>query len=269
MSYWRWPLGVVFVALGSSCSSVDSGSDGAAASSYGASSSAGGSGSGYMPPTCDQGCQDYLVSYGLDDTIWFIWNQRLAGHPSGAQDVMGACPLGGTVHITGSDTVAADGTTSTEMQFELTACENSDTQYDLTFTGSVSMEGSFNAATDFAAEVFSAPGLQVTGGLNWYDDPAIDQSCDVTVSQQGGGDAFTIGGRVCGRDFNEDSLKHTTGSNTGQGGGSGNGSAGTSSNNCACFCPNGSSCTAAKTPNPCGVDADGIPEPCGCPVDCK
>src|ERR1041384_5510059 len=113
MSSWRWSLGFVMVALGISCSSVDSGSDGAGAhGSYGASSGAGGPGSSYVPPTCDQGCPDYLVSYALDDTIWFIWNQRIAGPPAGALGIMGACPLRATVHITGTDTVAADGTTS-------------------------------------------------------------------------------------------------------------------------------------------------------------
>src|SRR5260221_6584748 len=146
MSYWlargfaQVPLFVSLVALAASCSSSTSTRDavgagasssagaksgaGASSSSGGATSSSGGAGQTYVPPTCDQGCQDYLVSWALNDTIWFLWNQKLAGRPVGAQDIMGACPLGGTVHITGMDSVA-NGTTTSDIQFELTGCENS------------------------------------------------------------------------------------------------------------------------------------------------
>jgi hypothetical protein len=280
MSYWlgrgllQVSLFVSLAALTGSCSSKDSGSTAAgASSSYGASSSSGGTGHAYVPPTCDQGCQDYLVGWALDDTIWFLWNQKLAGHPVGVQDITGACPLGGSVHVTGMDSVA-DGTTTTDVQFQLTACENSNRQYDLTFSGNVSMQGSFNGATNFTAEVFSAPGLDVSGALHWLDDPAIKQACDVTVSQKGGGMSSALNGRVCGRNFDEGSLAiGGSGGSSGQGGsgqgGSSSSSAGTASNNCACFCPDGSDCTGAKTPNPCGVDANGIPNACGCPVGCK
>jgi hypothetical protein len=260
------------VALASACSSNEGSGDGAgASSSFGASSSTGGSGQTYMPPTCDQGCRDYLVAWGLNDTIWFLWNQKLAGHPVGTQDIMGACPLGGSVHITGTDS-AANGTTTTDLRFELDGCENSTTLYDLTFTGSVSMEGSFDGDTDFAAEVFSAPGLDVSGTLHWTDDPTIDQACDVTFKQQGAGDSFALSGRVCGRSFDEGSIDSAGSDNSGQGGtaqGGSSSSSGGSGNNCACFCPDGSDCTGAQTPNPCGVDADGIPNACGCPVGCK
>jgi hypothetical protein len=211
------------------------------------------------------------VAWALDDTIWFLWNQKLAGRPVGVQDISGACPLGGSVHITGMDGVA-DGTTNTDIQFQLDGCENSNRQYDFTFTGSVSMVGTFNGATNTTAELFSAPGLMVAGPLHWLDDPAIDQSCDVSFTQRGGGDTFALSGRVCGRDFDESSLEQAGGSHSGQGGASQGGSSSSSAgsaNDCTCFCPDGSNCTGVKTPNPCGVDADGIPNACGCPVGCK
>jgi hypothetical protein len=176
--------------------------------------------------------------------------------------------LGGSVHIGGMDGVAG-GTTTTAIQFDFDACENSTALYDLTFTGTVSMDGSFDGDTNSAAEVFSAPGLGVSGALDWLDDPAIDQGCDVTFTQRGLGDDSSLSGRVCGRNFDEGSLDQgsSAGGSTGQGGSSS--SAGTSGSNCACFCDDGTDCTAAKTSNPCGVDADGIPNACACPVDCK
>ena len=271
------PLLALLTALGASCSSKAGGTDGSgASSSYGASSSSGGS-STYSPPKCDQGCQDFLVGFALDDTLWFLWNQKLAGHPVGVQNISGACPLGGTVHITGMDGVSS-GITTTAIQFALDGCENSNKQYHLTFTGTVTMDGSFDASTNFAAETFSAPGLAVSGGLKWRDQPTIDQACDVSVTQRGTGDSSKLGGSVCGRDFDENSLL-AGGTSTGNGGSGQGGSnattgtastAGTAGTDCSCFCPDGRDCTSrGNTSNPCGVDADGIPNACACPVGCK
>lgn len=271
MRHWQLSLLVPLLACGASCFSLTPNTDGAgASSSTGARSSSGGSGSTYVPPKCEQGCQDYLVAWSLDATLWFIWNQKVAGHPSGPQDITGACPLGGTVHITGSDSATADGTTTTDIQFVLDGCEYSQKVFDLTFTGTVSMEGSFNGNTGFGAEVFTASGLQAKGVIHYIDDPAIDDSCDLTMAQDGSGDGSSLVGKICGRAFDESAL----GANN-QGGGAGSGSGGSTSssagsgNNCACFCPDGRDCTGAKMPNPCGLDADGIPEACGCPVGCK
>jgi hypothetical protein len=254
----------VLAGLSGSCfSSSDDDALGPGAST-GASNGAGGSGTTYEPPTCDQGCQDYLVGWALDDTLWFLWNQHIAGKPAGVQDIMGDCALGGTVHITGMNGVAG-GTNTTDIEFTLADCENSDVRYDLTFTGTVSMVGTFNVDVDSTAEVFSAPGLAVSGSLDYLDDPTIDQACDVTVKQ----DDSAISGRMCGRDFDQEALNLGSGGSSSTQGGSGNARAGTSSGNCACFCPDNTECTGAQTPNPCGLDADGIPEPCACPVGCR
>lgn len=270
MRHWQLSLLVPLLACGASCFSLTPSTDGSgASSSTGASSSSGGSGSTYVPPKCEQGCQDYLVAWSLDATLWFIWNQKVAGHPSGPQDISSPCPLGGTVHITGSDSATADGTTTTDIQFELDACEYSQKLFDLTFTGTVSMEGSFNGNTGFGAEVFTAPGLMAQGTLHYIDDPVIDQSCDAVMSQDGSGSDSQLSGKMCGRPFDESALGSQNQSGSGGSSSGGTGNAAGSGNNCACVCPNGSDCTNAKMPNPCGVDADGIPEACACPVGCK
>jgi hypothetical protein len=263
---------ILSTSLAAGCSIFDSPTTEGAGATNGTGASNGYAGSSmYQPPTCDQGCQDYLVAYALNDTLWFAWNQKLAGKPVGMQDTTASCALGGSVHITGFDEVLASGATSTDMLFSFADCANANQTYDLTFSGEVSMEGSLDPNVDFAALTFSVPQLEVRGALDWLDDPEIDQSCPVNFSQQGTGDSFALAGRVCGRTFDEDSLARA-GSSNGNGGSS-NASGGSSStsgsgNACTCFCPDGSDCTGAPGPNPCGVDADGIPEACGCPVGC-
>ena len=269
---------VAALGLGGCSSTTDSSSyDSGAANGTGATGSgaisAGGSGSTYVPPSCGQECQDYLVSWALNDTIWFLWNQKLAGRPVGPQDTSGACPLGGNVHITGFDAVADNGITTADVVFDLDACENSNEVYSLTFTGAVRLEGSFDTATEFAAVTFSSTDLEISGGLEYLDDPAIDESCAANITQEGMNDGFELTGRLCGRDFDESSLDPSGGGSSGAGGpsasgGSSSSSGGSSGNACMCLCPDGSDCTNSTEPNPCGVDADGIPNVCGCPVDC-
>lgn len=259
---------IILLTLGPSAAcTTTAASDPSGSGAYGS----GGSGSTYEPPVCDQGCQDYLVSWALTDTLWFAWNQKLAGHPVGAQDVVATCPLGGSVHITGQDGVIDNGPTTVDLLFSFASCESSDTVYDLTFSGEVSMDGSFDSDVDFAALTFSAPALAAKGALRVLDDPEIDQSCAFNASQQGAGDSFELAGRICGRSFDEASLSGSNGGGGGSGSGGSSSSAGSTGagNDCTCYCPNGMDCTDKPGPNPCGVDADGIPEPCGCPVDCR
>jgi len=281
-------IGAVLVMVG--CSSTDHTGVGAGGSGTSAGSGASGASSGsggrpaYVPPTCDQGCQDYFVAYGLENTIWFLWNSTIVGHPSGAQDLMATCPLGGSAHITGTTGVSGN-TNTADVVFDLQSCAASENVYELTFTGSVSMQGSFDSVTsgsDFTAITFDSAMLDTSGAIHYYpdDDPAIDDACPVRVAQDGSGDAFRISGKRCGRTFNESSRKSTgmSSGGAGQAGADASGSGGTGvagdasgaggAGSCACFCPDDRDCTDKSVPNPCGVDADGIPNPCGCPVGC-
>jgi len=247
----------------SGCSNYDTGENGYGGSSGGAT---------HTPATCGQKCQDYLVAHGLNDTIWFLWNQLIAGRKSGMQDTSGMCPLGGSAHITGT-TGVSNGLDTADVVFELAACGKSNSMYSLTFTGEVSMVGSFMSSSDFTAMTFSSPSLDVSGGLDYLNDPAIDEACPVSFAQDGSGKSGTLSGRVCGREFNsETALDLGSGGSSAGGSGGGSGASGSgaggSGNACRCYCPNGNDCTGATQSNPCGVDVNGIPEACGCPVNC-
>jgi hypothetical protein len=260
------------------CSSSADGSGYGAASGEGGrtgSGGSGGSGGTYTPPTCGQTCQDYLVAHGVNNTVWFLWNQLVAGRPSGSKDTTGTCPLGGSVHLTGTTGVSDNGINTADVTFAFQGCSNSDEVYSLTFTGEVAMEGSFRSGSDFMAMTFISPSLDASGTLDFYDDPEISETCEVTFAQSGTGETGTLVGRVCGRQFNsETALNPASGGGgsgagtAGSGGTSGAGASGTGGTNCRCYCPDDTECTNATEPNPCGIDADGIPEVCGCPVGC-
>lgn len=268
-------LGVAaVVALTTGCLTSTDGhpyGNGGGSGGYGASSSGTG-GSTYTPPSCDQTCQDFLVAYGLNDTIWFAWGQNLTGRPTGNQNAVGNCPLGGTVHIVGTNTVS-NGVDAPDLTFDFSNCGKSDAVYDLTFTGSVTMQGSFDSDTQFAALTFASSSLAVSGALDYYTKPQISEGCDMNSAQEGTGNAWKLTGTLCGRSFDSETALGPAsggGSNTGSGGSSSGGgsSTGGGTNNCSCFCPDGSDCTGATQPNPCGVDSNGIPNVCGCPVGC-
>jgi hypothetical protein len=265
--------GSLLVALGAVLSSTS----GCVNTDYSGSGGASGSSGEYTPPTCGQACQDFAVAYGLNDTLWFLWNQLVAGRPSGVEDTTGVCPLGGTVHITGTTGVSDTGISTANLVFDLADCANSDTLYDFSYTGEVTMVGSFQTATDFAAMTYGSVSLEAAGTVSYLDEPAVSESCGTNFAQEGSGDAWRLAGRMCGRPFDSDTALDPYAQGSGGSGGSGGSSAGTSGrsgaggtgNDCRCFCPDNSDCTNATEPNPCGLDADGIPEACGCPVGCR
>lgn len=244
-------------------------------------SGSGGSAATYEPPTCDQSCQDYLSGLGLDATIWLTYNENVAGKPSGTIDQTGTCPLGGTVHITGTTSVASDGTNTVHLVFALTGCVNSGAKYSLTFSGSVSMDGTFNStgASKFTSVTLTGRSTQVSGSIKFRDDPPITETCDVAVTQQdSGASSSSLDGQVCGREFS--SATALGGSGSGSGGASGTGATGgggtgaggaTSSGACDCYCgwPANTRCASnANCPADTSVPGTSVPGACGKPVDC-
>jgi hypothetical protein len=160
-----------------------------------------------VPPTCAQRCQDYLVGQGLDSTIWLLYNENVAGTPSGNTDRTGRGPLGGSVHITGTTSVATDKTTTLHLVFTMTSVANSSSDYSLTFSGTVAMDGTFQTgANKFTAITWSTSSIAITGSLQFLDNPAIDETCDLSETQQDSSNTSTLNGRMCGRDFSSDTA---------------------------------------------------------------
>ena len=188
-------------------------------------------GPSYTPPKCGKQCQDYLTGLALTDTVWLVYNENIAGHPAGNSDVVARCPLGGSVHITGTTSVASDKTTTAHLKFDMTNCSNSSSLYSLTFTGAVSMDGTFRSGADkFTAVTWSTDSIVVKGALKFYDNPDIAETCELSETQQDSSSTQALNGRVCGREFSSSTaLKNPDdGSNgsAGSGGAGGGGSAG-------------------------------------------
>jgi hypothetical protein len=180
----------------------------------------------YEPPVCTQECQDYLVGLGMADTIWLLYNQNVAGKAA-MVDTTARCPLGGSAHIRGTAT-GNQGITSVQLTYELSGCVNSDSTYELTFDGTVEQNGTFDGE-DFSSVTFTSSALACSGALMLLDDPAIDESCALSVTQEQSTTADTLDGRVCGRSFSsETAFDDVAGGSSSGGGGADGGAAGES-----------------------------------------
>jgi len=152
--------------------------------------------------TCGQTCQDAEVGYALDDTIWLLWNENLAGQPSGAQSKTVSCPLGGTAQITGTTGVASNGIDTAQLTLSMQNCGNLNTGYSLAFTGTVTWGGSFNSSAGNAI-TFKSASLIIGGAITLYDNPTIDETCAVsltdTYDKTAAAQSTWLTGLVCGR----------------------------------------------------------------------
>ncbi len=174
---------------------------GAPSLSNGGSTGSGGTGASEAPSRCDQACEDDEVGYAVDNAGWLLYDQDVAGQPSGNITRSAACPLSGTVNITGTVSVADNGVTSVDLTLNLMGCGVSAANYVLTFTGSLGMSGTFTSMTQNDV-TFRASGLTLSGELEVLDDPSVNETCDVSVTDTWNhdpNDTAWLNGRVCGR----------------------------------------------------------------------
>lgn len=155
-----------------------------------------------VTPTCDQACQDDLVGYAIDNTLWLLWNESLAGHPSGPQDLTAPCPLGGSAHVAGTTGVSTQGINTANLTLTLAGCRSSGSSFSLAFTGTVSWVGSFSR--DHAnAITFASRSLAIDGDLIRYQDLHISESCAVSLTDTYDKNSSTksvwLTGEICGR----------------------------------------------------------------------
>jgi hypothetical protein len=155
--------------------------------------------------TCGQTCQDNEVGYGLDKTIWVLWNEYFAGQPSGAQNKTVNCPLGGTAQITGTTGVASNGIDTVHLTLVLQNCANSNTGFSLAFTGTLTWDGSFNGSVGNTL-TFKSASLVISGDIALYNNPTVDETCAVSLTDSYDKNSSTqpswLNGVICGRTVN-------------------------------------------------------------------
>ncbi len=89
------------------------------------------------------------IGYSLVKCYTDIYNQNLAGHPVGNQNITANGPMGGTVIITGSVGYSSNnGITTTDLIFSMTSIKYvtnvSDFKTEITLTGATTFTGSFS-----------------------------------------------------------------------------------------------------------------------------
>jgi hypothetical protein len=154
------------------------------------------------PTTCDTACADGIVLYALRQTMMLIYNETVLGHEAGALDGGGECltgtaAAGGTALPDGG--VAAIGVS---LSYDFGACRllrretTPGHDYDLTFAGTVSQEGTIAVLnTSTMTLAIKSDALSFSGTV--YDPPVHCEgsSCVVDVKQNGN----DVTGTICGR----------------------------------------------------------------------
>ncbi len=152
-------------------------------------------GSPSEPDVMSQEAQDAYVGYGFVRCFWFLWNQNIAGTPSGARDMTVPGPLGGTVHIYGTTGVSGDINTC-DLIFDMTDCRSSNVNYDLTFTGSISCVGSFSPT--YTSMGHNSDMLSYSGTVDCDNsNTAVEDIGPVAITETQSG----LSGTICGRSF--------------------------------------------------------------------
>jgi len=147
-------------------------------------------------PVCDQACQDEHLAYGLVDVFWFVWNQNIAGQPTGTKDFTVTGPQGGTVHVTGTTQVASNGINTLHLLLQFTSCKGIKEKYNLTFNGSVTADGTFSDT--YRAITYASQQLGYNGTVGTDDwVTKVNGFCETTINQT----FTTVAGTFCGRTF--------------------------------------------------------------------
>lgn len=149
---------------------------------------------------CDRLCEDNYLAYGILDTVGFLWNQNLAGQPTGAQDATADCSLGGTAHITGTTSVDdSSGINSVDLLFDLSGCGHSGSGYDLELTGVLHWHGTFSPS-GFTAMTTSSDELAFDGAVGASTEIDVGDTCEINLSVQGDDSGnTTVDGEICDR----------------------------------------------------------------------
>ncbi len=143
--------------------------------------------------------QDEYTAYALVDVFWFLWNQNIAGHPTGAWDITVNGPLGGTVHIIGNNSIdQSNGINTLHLEMEMNECYGiKNDVYDMHFTGTIKADGTFNDESKAITYVSSSLSYYGTVGPEKYETEINETACQVNLSE-----SFSmLSGVIDGRTF--------------------------------------------------------------------
>jgi hypothetical protein len=108
------------------------------------------------------------VAWGIMTGLVDIYNQNIAGTPTGVIDVTAAGPFGGTVHITGTTSYdQGNGIETVHLQYDMSDCRVSSTSsssnlnVDLTLNGVISEDGSWSST--YTSLSYGSDALDVNG----------------------------------------------------------------------------------------------------------
>jgi hypothetical protein len=113
------------------------------------------------------------VAWGIMTGLSDIYNQNIAGTPTGAVDLTAAGPFGGTVHITGTTTYdQGNGIETVHLQYDMTNCRlsstssSSDLNVDVTLNGVISEDGSWSStytSLSYGSDLLNVDGVSTRG----------------------------------------------------------------------------------------------------------
>ena len=145
----------------------------------------------------------WAVNGGMDQ----IYNDNLAGHVVGAQNITASCPLGGTVLITGTmGTTSNTGITTVDLTYTMTGCKitktsTGGTSVSLTLTGVMTHTGSFNSSTNYKSINNQSASLTMVGTAHrsGYNDAAVNNvNCTYSGASTSSGTGGSVSGSICG-----------------------------------------------------------------------
>ncbi|HPT15215.1 MAG TPA: hypothetical protein PK796_10525 [Bacteroidales bacterium] len=137
------------------------------------------------PAISDKSLYEHTV-YSMAKCFKDVYNQNLAGHPAGGQNMTVNGPMGGTVIITGNTSYdQTHGITTVDLVFNMTSVKyttnSNDWLTEITMTGSITYTGSFSDSYTSLNHQSSA--MQITGTVTHDgDERAIDESGPVSIN---------------------------------------------------------------------------------------
>ena len=148
--------------------------------------------------SCDQLCRDNLLAFAVEDAIWFLHNQNIAGGSTGYQNRHIACGNAASADITGTVTLANNDIQTVHLVYQLNDCYATGDRYALTLSGTVFQDGTFRSGdTSTNAVTIRSDTLRYRGSLGASAAITAVGECPINISDDG----ESASGLICGRRF--------------------------------------------------------------------